>query len=76
MNVTDKARNPWIILVNELLDGVSGFLGIVAGNYFSAEAAPDGMLASMNGVLTAAVYGAGSKSFAIDFYALFPFGKI
>lgn len=43
----------------ELLDGACGFLGIVSGNYYCGAAAPAGMLASMNGLLTAVVFGAG-----------------
>lgn len=48
-----------MILMTESLDGLAGFLGIVTGNYFCAKAAPPGMLASLTGLLGAAVYGAG-----------------
>jgi len=41
------------------LDGLSGFLSLVAGNYYCSVAAPPGMLASLNGILAAAVFGAG-----------------
>jgi hypothetical protein len=44
-------RNPWIMLAVESVDGLSGFLPMVAGSYFCAEAAPTGMLASLNGYL-------------------------
>lgn len=52
-------RNPWIILLIESMDGLSGFLSLVAGNYYCSLAAPSGMLASLNGILAAAVFGAG-----------------
>jgi len=54
-------RNQWIALVNEIFDGVGGFLAIVAGNYFCVACSPPGMLASLNGVIFAAVFGAGNK---------------
>ena len=41
------------------MEGVSGFLAIVAGSYFCAAASPPGMLASMNGILSASIFGAG-----------------
>jgi hypothetical protein len=43
----------------ETLEGVSGFLAIVAGSYFCAAASPPAMLASMNGILSASIFGAG-----------------
>ncbi|XP_046440928.1 uncharacterized protein LOC124191923 [Daphnia pulex] len=52
-------KNPWVILINESLEGTSGFLSVVAGNYFCGVAAPPGMVASLNGLLSAAVFGAG-----------------
>jgi len=52
-------RNPWIILLIESFDGLSGFLSIVAGNYYCSIASPPGMLASLNSILSAAVFGAG-----------------
>lgn len=46
----------------ESVDGLSGFLPMVAGSYFCAEAAPPGMLASLNGLLAGAVFGAGETN--------------
>jgi len=51
--------NPWILLASEFFEGFSGFLSIVAGSYYCASAAPPGMLASLNGILTGAIFGAG-----------------
>ena len=56
-------RNPWVMLAVESVDGLSGFLPMVAGSYFCAEAAPIGMLASLNGLLAGAVFGAGDISY-------------
>lgn len=53
-------RNPWLILLIESFDGFCGFLGIIAGNFYCASAAPPGMLASMNGLLYAAIFGVGT----------------
>lgn len=45
----------------ESVEGLCGFLSIVAGSYYCAEAAPPGMLASLNGILASAVFGAGTS---------------
>lgn len=55
-------------MANEALDGVTGFLAIVAGSYFCSAAAPAGMLASLNGILTAAIFGIGWQQM---FYSCF-----
>ncbi|EFX79171.1 hypothetical protein DAPPUDRAFT_319820 [Daphnia pulex] len=52
-------RNPWILIATESLEGFSGFLGIVTGSYYCAAAAPPGMLASLNGIFSAAAFGLG-----------------
>ena len=59
-------RDPWIILLIESMDGLSGFLSLVAGNYYCSLAAPPGMLASLNGILAAAVFGAGYLHFCTN----------
>lgn len=41
------ARNPWILLLTESLDGLSGNLSYATGCYFCATAAPPAMLASV-----------------------------
>lgn len=42
------------------MDGLSGFLALVAGNYFSAKAAgPGGPLATFSALLYSANFGAG-----------------
>lgn len=48
------------MLATELLDGFSGFLGATTGCYFCANAAPPGMLASLNGLLAASTHGIGN----------------
>ena len=55
-------RNPWVILFIESIDGFSNFLTYLAGSYFCAAAAPPGMLGSLNGILSAAVFGAGKST--------------
>ena len=52
-------RNPWFLVISELLDGLCGFSVVVAGSYYCAAEAPPGMLASLNGIVVAAMYGAG-----------------
>lgn len=57
-------RTSWIILLTEAIDGLSGFLALVAGNFYCSDmCAPGmptaGMLASLNGILFAANFGAG-----------------
>ena len=54
--------NEWIVLAVESVDGLCGFLPYVAGSYFCATAAPAGMMASLNGMLSAAFYGAGEST--------------
>ena len=46
--------------VMEVADGFCGFLAVVAASYYCAAEAPPGMLASLNGVVMATVFGAGS----------------
>jgi hypothetical protein len=50
------------VLAVESVDGLCGFLPYVAGSYFCATAAPAGMMASLNGMLSAAFYGAGEST--------------
>lgn len=45
--------------MSEFFEGFSGFLSVTAGSYYCASAAPPGMLASLNGILTGAVFGLG-----------------
>ena len=45
--------------VLELVDGFCGFSAVVAGTYYCAVDAPPGMLASLNGIVIAATFGAG-----------------
>ena len=49
----------------ELVDGLCGFFALLAGSYFCAAAAPSGMMASFNGILSAAFFGAGNL-FQVD----------
>lgn len=45
--------------VIEVADGLCGFTATVAGSYYCAAEAPPGMLASLNGIVVAVVFGAG-----------------
>lgn len=58
------------MLLIESVEGLSGFLSIVAGSYYCAAAAPSGMLASLNGILASAVFGAGSVTSFFNLFAL------
>ena len=53
-------RNPWILLLTELVDGCCGFTAIIVGSYYCAAEAPPGMLGSLNGTLPAVIYGVGT----------------
>jgi hypothetical protein len=48
-----------VVLVIESVDGFCNFLSYLAGSYFCVAAAPPGMLGSLNGLLSAAILGAG-----------------
>lgn len=51
----------------EVMDGLSGFLALVAGNYFCANAAGQGgPLATFSALLFSANFGAGNKQEAAD----------
>ena len=48
------------LLLTELLEGFSGFTAIIAGSYYCAAESPPGMLGSVNGIMFAAIFGAGT----------------
>jgi len=48
------------MLLIEIFDSCSTYLSLLAGAYYCATDAPDGMLGSLNGMVTAAVFGAGT----------------
>lgn len=56
------SRNPWILLATEFFEGSSGFISFVAGSYYCISVSPPGMLASLNGIVYAAVFGLGTHN--------------
>lgn len=52
-------ENPWILLATEFFEGFSGYISFVAGSYYCVSVSPPGMLASLNGIVYAAVFGLG-----------------
>lgn len=54
-------RNPLLLLLIELTDGCCGFTAMIAGSYYAAAEAPPGMLASFNGIISAAMLAAGAS---------------
>jgi len=55
-------RNPWILLATEFFEGFSGYVSFVAGSYYCTSVSPPGMLASLNGIVYAAVFGLGTET--------------
>jgi len=52
-------QNPWILLATEFFEGFCGYMSFVAGSYYCVSVSPPGMLASLNGIVYAAVFGLG-----------------
>ena len=55
-----SSRNPWILLATEFFEGFCGYMSFVAGSYYCVSVSPPGMLASLNGIVYAAVFGLGT----------------
>ena len=52
--------NPLYMLATEIFDSCCSYLAILAGTYYCAADAPEGMLASLIAIISAAIYGAGT----------------
>ena len=52
--------NPLYMLATEIFDSCCSYLALLAGTYYCAADAPEGMLASLSAMITAAVFGAGT----------------
>ena len=48
------------MLATEIFDSCCSYLAILAGTYYCGADAPEGMLASLIAIISAAIYGAGT----------------
>ena len=54
------------MLIMEIFDSFCSYLSILAAAYYCAADAPEGMLGSLNGIVIAALFGAGTLNYKLN----------